>query len=525
MKILITEEIAPAGIEMLKEHHEVRVATGLSQSELCEQIGDIDAVIIRSATKLDAAVFDCADNLKVVGRAGIGVDNIDLHAATRNGVIVVNAPQSNVVSAAEHTMALLLAQARNVAQADESLRQGRWDRKKLEGVELYGKTLGILGLGRVGTLVAQRALAFDMIVVACDPFLSVEAARALGVELVAKPEDVYAQADFISVHLPRTPETEGIINAQAISQMRDGVRIINTARGGLIDDKALAEALRSGKVGGVGIDVYDEEPCIDSELFVFRNGVFTPHLGASTVEAQDRAGVTIAQAVMDALEGEFVLQAVNVEIGREVAELVRSFVPVAEFLGQFFAAYAGGIGKTIEIEMAGGLSDHDTRVLTLAALKGLFARVVEEPVTFVNAPLIAEERGVEVRETVSTRTRDYLNLISISGKVGRRRYSVAGTIAGAKQAVRIVRVLDYEIELPPTDYMAIISNDDRPGVIGLVGTLLGEAGVNIRNMVVGRHSVEPLALMGLNLDQPVSPAAQEKVRKAAGVIEARFLEL
>ncbi|MCE7884490.1 MAG: phosphoglycerate dehydrogenase [Actinobacteria bacterium ATB1] len=526
MKVLVTEKIADAGLQLLSDAgHEVSVELELSPDELLGHVADADALIVRSATQVTRDVISAAPVLKVVGRAGIGVDNIDLGAATAAGILVVNAPTSNVVSAAEHTMALLLAQARNLGQADATLREGKWERKRLEGVELYGKTLGILGLGRVGSLVAERALAFGMHVLAYDPFVSEERARVLGVELAGSVDEVLSRADMITVHLPRTPETEGLIDADAIARMKPGVRLVNVARGGIVDEAALAEALRTGRVGGAGIDVFDVEPCTDSPLFSEPAAVVSPHLGASTVEAQDRAGITIAEQVVAALAGEFVEYAVNVDIGRDVSEEVSRHLPVAEALGRFFAAYAGGVGDSVELEVAGALAEHDTRALVLAVLKGLFNRVTEEPVTFVNAPQVAESRGLEVREVTSSRSVDRVNLLTVRGKVHGRDYSVQGAYSGAHRQVRIVGVDEFQIELPPSQYMAVISNDDRPGVIGAVGTILGESGINIANMAVGRHEAEPYAMMGVNLDRYPPDDVQDTIRKSPGILDARFLEL
>ncbi len=525
MKILITEELAEAGIEKLRESYEVDVALGLEPEELHKRISDADALIVRSATTVDEAVFDAAGQLKVVGRAGIGVDNIDLDAATHNGVLVVNAPESNVVSAAEHTIALLLAQARNVAEADATLRDGRWERKKLKGVELYSKTLGILGLGRVGGLVAERAAAFDMNLVGYDPFVSEERARVLGVELLASIDEVFAASDFITIHMPRTPETENLVNAESIEKMRDGVRIINVARGGLVDEAALAAAIESGKVGGAAVDVFPEEPAVDSPLFGQRAATVTPHLGASTAEAQDRAGVTIAEQVAAALAGEFAAHTVNVDMGRELTDVVRDFLPVCEALGRVYAAYAGGIGDRVDIEFAGAIAEHDTKALQLSVLRGLFAKAVEQPVTLVNAPLIAQDHGLEVDVHTSVRARDYVNLVGISGTVAGRVYTIQATVHGDRKDPRIVRIDDFTIEIPPSTHMAIVSNDDRPGVIGAVGSILGNAGVNIANMAVGRHIERSLACWGVSTDEPVPDEVRSEILGTPGIIEARFIKI
>ncbi len=525
MKVLITEELAAAGVEKLRAEHDVEIAIGLTHDELVDKIRDADALVVRSATQVTADVFGAAQHLQVVGRAGIGVDNIDLGAATAHGVLVVNAPESNVLSAAEHTIAILLAQARNIAAADASLRAGRWDRKLFQGVELYGKTLGILGLGRVGSLVAERAAGFGMHLIGYDPFVSQERARNLGVELVGAPEDIFSRSDFITIHLPRTPDTENLIDAAAIETMRDGARIVNVARGGIIDEQAVKEAIESGKLGGAAVDVFSQEPCTDSPLFSIEGTVATPHLGASTAEAQDRAGVTIAEQVLAALGGEFAIHAVNIDIGRDVSEAVRDHLGLCRELGRIFAAYAGGVSDRIELEIAGEVAGHDTKALGLSVLQGIFSKAVEVPVTLVNAPLIADERGVELVTTSSTRPRDYVNQIAVRGTVGGRTREIRGTLQGEAKEPRLVGIDDYLIEIAPAKYLSIISNDDRPGVIGAIGTLLGDAGINIANMALGRHVDEPLALWGIVTDQPIPNDVQDAVRSSGGILEAHFLEV
>src|SRR3954454_117766 len=478
-RILVTEEIAEGGLARLREAgHEVDVRLGLSPEELLDAVRGAEALIIRSATKVTEPVLDAAQDLIVVGRAGIGVDNVDVAAATRRGVMVVNAPQSNILSAAEQTVALLLAQARNIPQAHAALKAGKWERSRWEGVELHGKTLGIVGLGRVGALVAQRALAFGMRLVAYDPFVSQDRARQMGVELMSL-EELAAQADFMTIHLPKSPDTIGLIGKELLAAAKPGLRIINTARGGIVDEQALAEAIRDGLVQGTGLDVFTKEPTTESPLFELDSVVVTPHLGASTVEAQDKAGITIAEQVLLGLAGEFVPFAVNVSAA-EASETVRPFLPVAERLGRIFASLNEGIPSKLDIEYQGALADYDTRILTLSVLKGLFAAGADEPVSYVNAPQLAEERGLEYRESKSSTPHDYTNLITLRSE----RHAIAGTVFGRNGEPRLLMIDDHRVGLPPAKHMLVVRNDDRPGVIGLVGTALGEAGVNIADMDV-----------------------------------------
>ena len=512
-RILVTEELADAGIDMMKQAgHDVDVRLGLSPDDLVSAVKGADALVVRSATKVTAAVLESADQLVVVGRAGIGVDNIDMEAATRRGVMVANAPQSITLSTAEHTLAMLLALARNVPQAHSALMAGRWEKSKWEGVELYGKTLGVLGLGRIGTLVAQRAHAFGMRLVAWDPWMAADRARALGIELLDL-DDLLAQSDFITIHLLKTPESVGLLGKERLAQVKPGVRIVNVARGGIVDEEALAEALRSGQVGGAALDVFAEEPCTSSPLFEMPNVVATPHLGASTRDAQDKAGLTIAEQVTLALAGEFVPHALNVAAG-EASEAVRPFLAVAEALGGVFAALHDGAPSVLEITYQGGLADQDTRILTLSALKGLFvAAGITDPVSYVNAPQMAAERGIEIRETTSTAAQDYTNLITVSGA----GHSVAGSVAGPRGEPRILMVDEHSVELAPAPNMLVVRNDDRPGMIGLVTTILGESGVNISDMAVGRSPSGGAALMVLSTDAAVPAEVVQRVAAAPGI--------
>ena len=513
-RVLITEKLAARGLTLLSEAgHDVDVQLDLSPDALLGVLPGAHALIVRSATQVTADALEAGTDLAVVGRAGIGLDNVDVEAATRRGVMVVNAPQSNILSAAEHAMALLLAQARNIPQAHAALVAGKWERSKWEGVELHGKTLGVVGLGRIGALVAQRALAFGMRLCAYDPYVSPDRARHMGVELMALDELV-AEADFITIHLPKTPETAGLFGRDLLAKAKPGLRIVNAARGGIVDEEALAEALRDGRIGGAAFDVFATEPCTDSPLFGLPTVVVTPHLGASTVEAQDKAGVTIAEQVILALAGDFVPFAVNVA-ATEVSESVRPFLALAEQLGRCFACLNDGLPDRLEVEYQGGLASETTAILTLAVLKGVFAAGTEEPVSYVNAPQLAEERGLEIREVKTSTTRDYVNLITLRSS----DHSLAGTLSGPRSEPRIVLVDDHSVEVPPSEHMLVVRNDDRPGMIGLVGVVLGEADVSISSMAVGPSRAANTALMVLSTDRSVPDDAFSRLRGADGILD------
>ncbi len=515
-RILVTEEIADGGLERLRAAgHDVEVQLDLSQ--LLTHVVGAHALIIRSATQVTAEVLEAATELVVVGRAGIGLDNVDVEAATRRGVMVVNAPQSNIISAAEHTMALLLAQARNVPQAHAALKAGRWERTRWEGVELADKTLGIVGLGRIGKLVADRAKAFGMRLVAYDPFVSAERARQMGVELLTL-DQLISEADFVTIHLPKNKETTGLVGRDLLLKAKPTLRVINVARGGIVDEVALADAIRDGVIAGAALDVFSSEPLTESPLFELDSVVVTPHLGASTREAQDKAGDTIADMVQLALAGEFVPFAVNVNAA-EANETLRPFLPLAERLGRLFASLAGQSPASLEVCAEGEIAGYDTRILTLAALKGFFGAVSDEPVTYVNAPQLAKDRGVEVREVNCTTSADYVNLITLRGA----GHSMSGTLTGRRSEQRIVLVDDHTFDVPPTDYMLMVKNDDRPGVIGVVGTLLGDAGVNIADMDVGRAITPGTAVMLIAPTDVVSSAVVDSLRSAPGIIAVDVL--
>ncbi|MGH9131958.1 MAG: phosphoglycerate dehydrogenase [Acidimicrobiales bacterium] len=519
-RILVTEKLAEQGLAaMAQAGHQVDVRLGLTAGELIQAVSGAHALVIRSATQVTEETLGAGTDLVVVGRAGIGLDNVDVRAATKRGVMVVNAPQSNILSAAEHAMALLLAQARNLPQAHAALVAGRWERSRWEGVELHGKTLGVVGLGRVGTLVAQRASAFGMRLVAYDPYLAPERAKQLGVELMDL-EDLIQVADFVTVHLPKTKETLGLIGKELLAMARPGLRIINTARGGIVDEAALAEAIRDGRVGGAGLDVFAAEPTTESPLFELDSVVVTPHLGASTIEAQDKAGVTIAEQVNLALAGEFVPFAVNVAAA-EASETVRPFLPLAERLGRFLASVCAGLPEGLGIEYQGGLASVDTRILTLSVLKGLFGAGTEEPVSYVNAPQLAAERGLEIRETTTSTTRHYVNQITLRGG----GHSVAGTLAGLASEPRIVMVDDHMVEVRPAAHMLVVVYEDRPGKVGLIGTALGDAGLNIANMAVDPSSDGSTALMVLTTDAAVGPEVRSRIAAEAGISEVHAVSI
>lgn len=514
--VVLAEPIAGPGVELLRSHARVELAVDKSREELLGMLGDAAALVVRSATEVDAEMIAAGPNLRVIGRAGVGVDNIDLDAATEAGILVVNVPQANVTSAAEHTMALLLSQARRIPEADRSLRAGRWERSSLQGVELNGKVLGIIGLGRVGMIVAHFASAFGMRMIGYDPYVSADRARRVGVELVDL-DRLMAESDFVTIHVPRTRETEQLIDAAVLGRAKRGVRIINAARGGIIDEAALADAIREGRVAGAALDVFAAEPTTESPLFGLPEVVVTPHLGASTVEAQGKAGVDVARAVVDALEGGLVANAVNVEAGLDVSDETRPFLHLAQRLGSIFVSLATGIPDELVIRVEGRLAEGPVRPLGLAALKGVLSRVSAAPITYVNAAAVARARGMTVLEEATRDSSDYLSVIRVSGRCGDTRHSVSGTIMARKGAV-ITEALDHQVELPISRHMLLLLNDDVPGTIGRVGTYLGDHGVNIDDMVVGRSRVSGEAqMMGLSLNRSLTEDEVGGLRELKGV--------
>lgn len=523
--VLIAEQLAPSVVEALGPDVEVRHVDGTDRSALLAALALADAVLVRSATQVDAEALAAAPRLKVVARAGIGLDNVDVHAATARGVMVVNAPQSNIISAAEHAVALLLACARNVAPASAALRQGRWERPRWTGVEVADKTVGVVGLGRIGVLFAQRMSAFGTRLVAYDPYISSARAAQIGVRLVTLQE-LLRESDFISIHLPRTPETVGLIGAAELALCKPSVRIVNAARGGLVDEQALADALAAGTVGGAGLDVFVTEPCTASPLFAFDNVVVTPHLGASTAEAQDKAGLSVARSVRLALAGEFVPDAVNVQAGGVVVEQVRPALPLVEKLGRVFTGLAGGVASRLEVQVRGEIAVHDVSVLQLAALKGVFSDVVEDQVTFVNAPTLAQERGLEVSLTSTTDSGDYRNEVRLAGVLPTgEQVSVSGSLTGTRRVEKLVDVDGFDVEVPLADHLLFFRYVDGPGVVGRIGQALGGAGINIASAQVSRTLQGGDALMAIGVDSAVPGELLSAIAASIGARSARAVDL
>jgi D-3-phosphoglycerate dehydrogenase / 2-oxoglutarate reductase len=526
MRVLVKDTIADAGIEMLRALYDVDVHQEWTQDEMREHIKDYDAVIVRSAGKITAEIVDASEHLKIIGRAGIGLDNVDIPAATKKGIIVANAPQSNIISAAEHAIALLLAQARNIPQANETMKAGEWKRSKFEGVEVYGKTLGIVGLGRIGSLVAARARGIGMKVIAYDPYVAADKFDELGTEIVLDLEDLLGRSDFISIHLPKTAETKGLIGAKEFTQMKDGVRVINAARGGIVDETALYDAIVAGKVAGAGLDVFENEPPADSPLVKLEQVVATPHLGASTSEAQDKAGVMIAEQIIAGLNGDFVSAAVNISASPTgIDDEVKPFIPLAEILGTVFTQLNNATLNSVDIEYGGELGDHGIEILTVAALKGMFSPVVHEPVTFVNAPIMAKDRGIEVREIKNTKAREMGGFIKIAASDGKDTLYVKGELGGSKNEPRITEIGGFELDLKPSQHMAFFRYEDRPGVIGAIGTTLGKSGINIGMMQVGQNPDANEAMMGLTVDQEIPEPIMKELSDAMNVSMAKFFSI
>jgi D-3-phosphoglycerate dehydrogenase / 2-oxoglutarate reductase len=522
--VLIAEELSPAGIALLEAGFEIRHTDGADREQLLPALADADAVIIRSATIIDSEALGHAPKLRVVARAGVGLDNVDVEAATRAGVMVVNAPTSNIVSAAEHAVALLLASARNVPQAMASLKAGQWKRSAFTGVELQDKVAGLLGLGKIGVLVAQRLAAFGMTVIAYDPYVAAARAAQIGVRLVSLDE-LLAESDFISVHLPRNAETAGIIGDRQLHVVKPSVRIVNAARGGIVDETALASALADGRVAGAALDVYATEPPADSPLLAMPNVVATPHLGASTHEAQEKAGTEVARSVRLALAGEFVPDAVNVQ-GGTVDELIRPGLPLAEKLGRIFTAVAGGIAARIEVEVRGEVAGLDVSVLQLAALKGVFTDIVEDAVTYVNAPLLAADRGVEVSLATDKESPDWRNVVTLRGTLpDGQMVSVGGTLTGQRQVEKLVEVNGFDMEISPAAHMVFLTYSDRPGIVGVVGKILGDRGINIAGMQVCRNARGGQALIVLTVDSALPSPVLDEITSSIGAGFGRAVDL
>ncbi|MEF3405345.1 phosphoglycerate dehydrogenase [Agromyces sp. CCNWLW203] len=511
--VLIAEELSPATVEALGPDFDVRSVDGTDRPALLAALADADAILVRSATKVDAEAIAAAPKLKVIARAGVGLDNVDIKAATAAGVMVVNAPTSNIISAAELTVGHILSLARHIPAAHSALAQGEWKRSAYTGVELYEKTIGIIGLGRIGALIAARLQAFGTNVIAYDPYITAARAQQLGVQTVSLDE-LLEQSDFITIHMPKTPETTGMIGTEQFARMKPTAFIVNVARGGLIDEDALHDALVNRTIAGAAVDVFVSEPPRDSPLLGLPNIVVTPHLGASTDEAQEKAGVSVAKSVRLALAGELVPDAVNVA-GGVIDPYVRPGIPLVEKLGQLFAGIANGPLTSLDVEVRGELVDYDVSALKLAALKGVFTNVVSETVSYVNAPLLAEQRGLDVRLITAAESPEYRNVISLTGALADgRQVSVSGTLTGPKQIEKLVAVNGFELEVPIATTHIVMEYADRPGIVAVYGREFGEAGINIAGMQIARREAGGQALSVLTVDSPVPAEVLERVREA-----------
>ena len=518
--VLIAEELSPATVEALGPDFDVRYVDGTDRPALLAALADASAVLIRSATKMDEEAIAASVSLKVIARAGVGLDNVDIKAATTAGVMVVNAPTSNIISAAELTVGHILSLARHIPAAHGALAQGLWKRSKYTGVELYEKTIGIIGLGRIGALITARMQAFGTKVVAYDPYVTSARAQQLGVTLLGLDE-LLAQSDFITIHMPKTPETTGMISTDQLALMKSTAFIVNVARGGLIDEDALYTALKSGRIAGAGLDVFVNEPPTDSPLLALENVVVTPHLGASTDEAQEKAGVSVARSVRLALDGELVPDAVNVA-GGVIDPSVRPGIPLMEKLGQVFSALADDPITNIDIEVRGEIVEFDVNVLKLAALKGIFSNIVSESVSYVNAPLLAEQRGITVRLLTDAVSEEYRNVLTIRGALADgTQVSVSGTLTGTKQAQKIVEINGYDVEVPFAEHLIVMTYVDRPGIVAVYGKEFGDADINIAGMQIARRKAGGEALSVLTVDSPVPVELLDKVRSA---IDATLLK-
>jgi D-3-phosphoglycerate dehydrogenase len=526
VKVLVKEKIADSGVDLLRENFEVDLGLEMSDEELGDAIASYDAILIRSATQMTAELIERGERLKVIGRAGTGVDNVDIPAATRRGVIVANAPESNSVAAAEHTLALMLALCRNVPQAHGSLIGGAWERPRFKGTELYGKTLGVIGFGRIGQLVAKRAQSFEMEVIAFDKFVSAERFRELGVEGAESLEDLLGRADIVTLHTPKTPETIGLIDSSAVAAMRDGARIVNCARGELVDLDAVEAGLASGKLAGAALDVFPSEPFTEHAIFAREDVVVTPHLGASTAEAQDRAGVVTAEQVTAALTGGVVTNAVNIAAVRpEEMEALAPFVPLCEKLGRLAQGLGDGAVDRVTAEFRGRIAAHDTRLLGIAVLVGILSGNTEEQVNLVNAPQMAEERGIELVETKEAGAEDFTELVTVRIGTAEDGVEVSGTGVGPRNEPYLVSIWGERFYLPFADHIAVFRYADRPGMIGKVGTIFGEESVNIVSAAVGAEAGGERAVVALTTDDHVRDNTIDKILELDGFSVGRSVDL
>jgi len=525
IKVLVSDALSAEGLKIFQESKElsVDVKTDLKPDALKEIIKDYDALVVRSATKVTKDVIEAAKKLKFIGRAGVGLDNVDLEAATQKGIIVMNTPAGNTISTAEHTCSMILALSRNIPQANSSTKKGEWKRSKFMGVELYGKTLGVVGFGRIGSEVAKRALSFGMKILAYDPFLSADVAESIGVE-IAELKKVLQESDYITVHTPLTDETRHMISDKEFVLMKKGVRIINCARGGIIDESALAKALKEGKVAGAAMDVFEKEPLLaDNELLKMDNVIITPHLGASTEEAQVNVAVEVAEIVRDALLGRGIRNAANYPcLEAEVCKILNPYVNLAEKLGLFAAQLVEGRFQELNINYSGEITAHDLSPVTMALAKGVLSPILKETVNFVNAVSLLKDRGIKLRESKSAQEGEFVNLIQLEIKTDKESKSLCGTLSSNKQP-RIVKIDDYYLELYPIGEMVFIRNWDKPGLIGSLGTLMGREGINIAAMTFGRDKPAGKAISVLNVDSQVSPEVQEKIKKLENILTVKVI--
>ncbi|MEM9161621.1 MAG: phosphoglycerate dehydrogenase [Cyanobacteria bacterium P01_F01_bin.4] len=524
-KVLVSDPIDQAGLDILSQVAQVDVKTGLSPEELVKIIADYDALMIRSGTKVTAAVIEAGKNIKIIGRAGVGVDNVDVPAATRRGIVVVNSPEGNTIAAAEHALAMMLSISRLIPVADQSVKAKEWNRKKFTGVEVYKKTLGVVGLGKIGSHVASVARAMGMKILAYDPFISSERAEEIGCRLVDL-DLLFQESDYITLHIPKTPDTAHLINAEALAKMKPTARIVNCARGGIIDENALYEAIRDGQIAGAALDVYESEPLEESPLRDLGNAiVLTPHLGASTEEAQVNVAIDVAEQIRDVLLGLPARSAVNIPgLRPDILEKLRPYLQLAETLGNLVGQLAGGRIEQFQIRLQGDLAENDGKPIVIAALKGLLSNALQERVNYVNASIEAKERGIHVIETRDTSIKDYTGSLHLSAKGSLGEHSVTGVLLGGDE-VRIIDLNQFPINVPPTKYMLFTLHRDMPGIIGKIGSLLGSFNVNIASMQVGRKIVRGDAVMVLSIDDPLPEGILDEITKVPGIREAYTVAL
>ena len=525
-KILVTDGISENARAMLDNKYTVDLKKGLSPQDLKKEIKGYNDIIIRSATKMTEEIIEAVDSLEVIGRAGAGVDNVDVKAATKKGIVVVNAPGSNSVSVAEHAIGLMLALARKIPEADSSTRLGKWEKSRFKGIEIEGKWLGVIGFGKIGYLVAKKAIGLSMKVIAYDPFTADEKFASLGIERADKLEDLYRLADFITIHLPKNKDTLGLLNTGEFKKMKKGVIIINSARGGIIVEADLAEAIRSGIVGGAALDVFESEPCKDSPLFGVEKVVCTPHLGASTDEAQDRAGVMIAEQVDDVLSGKPATFAVNLPAASaELMEAISPFFELCDNIGSLFTGLFKGSLDSIEVGYFGKISDYDTKILTNMILVKILSKYSSESINIVNVGLVGQESGLKIKEVKSQQSNDYINLITLSGKGKDSELFISGTITGIKNQPRFISIDKFAIDMVPSKYMAFIRYNDIPGQIGKIGSAFGKLNINIAAMHVGRKKVSGEAVMGLNIDSELTTEMVKQFKEISGFANIKVVNL